>query len=201
MAAPRSRCCALNEAHREIDRPYVLRERADGDVIHAGRSRSPRAHPRSRCPRPRAPCAGPRCALRSSTARWTSAIAKSSSMIRSVSVPRLQADLLLLPDHPFDLAIFDVLQLRGCHFTFGALLTLPFSTRRGATGCRHGRRGTAVWYVAFIDSPQVYVASKKSAPDFFRNFYNHPQFRPLLVFGEDIAFFGGGEPALRGQAS
>src|SRR4029077_18768742 len=44
---------------------------------------------------------------------------------------RLQADFLLLPDHPFDLAIFDFLQLRGRHFTFGALLPCLFQ-RGGA---------------------------------------------------------------------
>src|SRR5215203_2168081 len=38
------------------------------------------------------------------------------------------------------------------------------------------------------------------APDFFSQFHDHPQLRPLLVLGENIAFFGGGKAALRRQA-
>ena len=38
------------------------------------------------------------------------------------------------------------------------------------------------------------------SPDFVCHFYNHPQFRPLLVFSQDITLFCGGETALRLQA-
>src|SRR5262245_22501959 len=36
-----------------------------------------------------------------------------------------------------------------------------------------------------------------SPPDFAGDVCDHPQFRPLLVLGQDIAFLGGGKAALR----
>src|SRR5208282_5231254 len=40
----------------------------------------------------------------------------------------------------------------------------------------------------------------RSAPNFVRELDDHPQFRPLLVLGERIAFFRRGKSALRRQA-
>ena len=39
-----------------------------------------------------------------------------------------------------------------------------------------------------------------SAPDFLGKLHDHAQLRPLFVLGEDIAFLGGGEAALRRPA-
>src|ERR1700683_1961027 len=39
-----------------------------------------------------------------------------------------------------------------------------------------------------------------STPIFVRELHDHAQLRPLLLFGQDIAFFGRGEAALRRQA-
>src|SRR5579864_1399133 len=40
----------------------------------------------------------------------------------------------------------------------------------------------------------------RSAPHLVRQLDDHPQLRPLLVFGEDVAFLGRGEAALRREA-
>src|SRR3954470_1520978 len=39
-----------------------------------------------------------------------------------------------------------------------------------------------------------------SAPDLVGDLHDPPQLRPLLVLGQDIAFLGGGEAALRREA-
>src|SRR5438874_10066627 len=40
----------------------------------------------------------------------------------------------------------------------------------------------------------------ESAPHLLRKLHDHPQLRPLLVFGQNVALLGRGEAALRGEA-
>ena len=102
---------------------------------------------------------------------------------------RLQADLFLLLDDALDLAVFDRLQRGGVDLALGALLARLLQARPGAAGCRHGRRGTAAWF----------AGSSALPPHFLGDFHDHPELRPLLVLGQDIAFLGRGEAALRRQ--
>src|SRR4029077_3283443 len=54
--------------------------------------------------------------------------------------------------------------------------------------------------VTMATLPATMFAIGLCPPDFFCDLTDHPQLRPLLVFGQDIAFFGRGEAALRRQA-
>ena len=64
----------------------------------------------------------------------------------------LEPDLFLLLDDLLDLAVFDLAQRVGRDLAALALGARLLERRGGATGCRHGRRGMAAWYVALYSS-------------------------------------------------
>src|SRR4029077_8316996 len=140
----------------------------------------------------------------------------------------LQADLLLLLDHPLDLAIFHRLEVGGADLTLGALFpcllqrcgtqeaTDVVGTERGL-GSFHGatptrspscprKRATkfqkpqcpAPWSPACAGRHRV--PPMPSSPDLVGDLHDPPELRPLLVLGQDIALLGGGEAALRREA-
>src|SRR3972149_202606 len=95
---------------------------------------------------------------------------------------RLQAALFLASDDALDLAVLDRLECRRIDFASGALLARLL--QRGRTqqaadviGAKRRRRA---------------LRHRVSSP--------YPLLPPLLVLGQDIAFFRGGEAALRRQA-
>src|SRR5260370_16268788 len=53
--------------------------------------------------------------------------------------------------------------------------------------------------LGFLAIPWFKVACS-SSPDLVGEFDDHAQFRPLLLLGQDVAFLGPGEAALRRQA-
>src|SRR4029450_3438673 len=54
--------------------------------------------------------------------------------------------------------------------------------------------------LGFFGDLSVFKVAFSSSPDLVGEFDDHAQFRPFLLLGQDIAFLGRGEAALRRQA-
>src|ERR1700683_2789211 len=114
---------------------------------------------------------------------------------------RLQSDALLLANDALDLAVLDLPERVRADFAAFALFPRLLE-RRGAqqaadvVGAK--RRFRVLHKYSKFTSPRAGRGS--SSPNFVGDFYDHAQLRPLLLFGQDIAFFRRGEPALRRQA-
>src|SRR5919108_664768 len=55
------------------------------------------------------------------------------------------------------------------------------------------------YLLALVPGDAALIRLRSSSPHFTGDIDDHPQFCPLLLLGEDIAFLGRGEAALRGQ--
>ena len=100
---------------------------------------------------------------------------------------RLQADLLLLLDDALDLAVLDRLERVGADLAFGA--SAARLVQRGGT--------QQAADVVGAERRLCVHAMLTSSPHFVGDLDDHRQLRPLLVFGQDIAFLARGEAALR----
>src|SRR5262245_30256575 len=105
-----------------------------------------------------------------------------------------KSDVLLSTDYRRDLAILDRPELVG-----GDFVSFPpgtsFFQRPGAQEAAD-MVGTEGWSLTSSHS----IFRLAVTPDLLRQLDDHPQFRPLFIFRQHIAFFGRREPALRREA-
>ena len=100
----------------------------------------------------------------------------------------MQTNRFLFADDAFDLAILDLFQRLGADFAARAFLPRVFERRR------------AQQTADVVGAKRRFGSLHALAPHFIGDFDDKTKLRPLLVFGQHIAFLGRGEAALRGQA-
>src|ERR1035437_7272622 len=81
---------------------------------------------------------------------------------------------------------------------------IPFATRYSLLATRYSLLATRYSLLAtrysLLATRYSLLAIRSSAPNLVGELNNHPQLGPLLFLGQHVAFFGGGEAALRRQA-
>src|SRR5262249_585078 len=91
------------------------------------------------------------------------------------------------------------------HWNFSSFFFPP--PQRGRSRAKRSRWGSVNSAIALNPENDPHPKPRPSrgrvsstSPHLLGNLHDHPQFGPLFVLGEDVAFFGRGEAALRRQA-